>query len=322
VAANGTFAFLNVPAGDYTLIASRRQMEYQTRQSGGLGTTVSLPSPPASIGGGSGSGTVASATAGTGYSFRTAQGNQSFSGRASISVGARDVTDVVLPLKRLVTITGRVTYDFELPASPSGRGSSPVYAEPADGNAAWGMPTGRMATDPNDPSFVIEGLQPGPYTLRFLTLRGRLKSISWDGRDYTHRPLDASQGRDITDVIVTVTDKTTRVNGFAREQNQIATHGSVIFFPVESEQWTNYGFTPRRIVSSPIGGNGSFNAATLPPGTYFAIAVDEDLATAWQDPKFLAAAAPLATRVTIDWGDAKTIDLTVTQVPGFKGGGY
>jgi hypothetical protein len=49
---------------------------------------------------------------------------------------------------------------------------------------------------------------------------------------------------------------------------------------------------------------------------------DEDLATAWQDPKFLAAAAPLAARVTIEWSEAKTIDLNIVQVPGFKGGGH
>jgi hypothetical protein len=162
-------------------------------------------------------------------------------------------------------------YDFEPTATLAGRGGISVHAEPADGNAALGMPTGR--TSPNDPTFVIEGLQPGPYTLNLLSaLRGRLKSISWDGRDYTNRPFDASLGRDITGVIVTVTNKTTRISGFAREQNQVATHGAVIFFPAEPEQWTHYGFRPTRLLSSPIGSNGSFNATTLPPGTYLAVA--------------------------------------------------
>jgi len=321
VAQDGTFTFLSVPSGDYTIIANRQQMEFQTRN-----RTVSmddaLPNAPGALGGGAGGGGVPSASAGTTYSYRGSDGNRSYAGKLAIAVGARDLTDVVVPLKRLVTLTARLVYEFELPASPApGRGGGlPVYAEPADGSAALGMPTGR--TSPTEPTFLIEGLQPGQYTIRFVSLRaGRIKTITWDGKDYTNRPLDASTGRDITDVVVTVTDKTTRVNGYAREQNQMATHGSVIFFPAEPDQWTNYGFSPRRILSSPIGTNGAFSATTLPPGNYLAIAVDESLATAWQDPKFLAAAASLATRITVEWGDAKTVDLTVMQVPGFKGGG-
>jgi len=45
--------------------------------------------------------------------------------------------------------------------------------------------------------------------------------------------------------------------------------------------------------------------------------VDESLATAWQDPKFLAAAAPLATKVTLGWGDTQNLDLVAKLVPGF-----
>jgi hypothetical protein len=167
-------------------------------------------------------------------------------------------------------------------------------------------------------------LQPGLYTLRFLSLGsgGRIKSIVLDGRDYTHKPLDASVGHDLTGIVVTVTDKTTKLNGYVRDgQNQIATRGNVICFPVEREQWTGYGFSPRRILSATIGSNGAYTAGSLPAGTYLVIAVDDALATAWQDPKFLAAAAPVATTVTLEWGNAKTIDISIKSVPGFRGSG-
>jgi hypothetical protein len=239
-----------------------------------------------------------------------------------VTVGDHDLQGVVVPLKRAVSVSGKVVYELDKPPTGVVPTSFPVYAEPADGNAANGMPMGRMNPAAGEPTFTIDGLQPGLYTLRFISLGGggRVKSILWDGKDYTYKALDASAGHDLDGVVVTVTDKTTRLSGYVRDgQNQMATHGNVLLFPVESDQWSRYGFSPRRILSTAIASNGAYTAASLPAGNYFVIAVDETLATAWQDPKFLAAAAPLAARVTLEWSDAKTVDITIKDVPGFRG---
>jgi hypothetical protein len=170
-------------------------------------------------------------------------------------------------------------------------------------------------------AFAIDGLQPGLYTLRFASLGngGRLKSITMDGKDYTNRPIDASGGGDLTGIVVTVTDKAVKLGGSVRDtQGRLADHGAVIAFPVEPEQWSGYGFTPRRIVSTSVSTAGSYQHSSVMAGDYFLIAVNEALAAAWQDPKFLAAAALVATRVTLEWGDVKALDLTLQQVPGFS----
>ena len=44
------------------------------------------------------------------------------------------------------------------------------------------------------------------------------------------------------------------------------------------------------------------------------IAVDRSQIDAWTDAKFLAAAEPLATRVSLKWGEQKSVDLTVNTV--------
>jgi hypothetical protein len=59
---------------------------------------------------------------------------------------------------------------------------------------------------------------------------------------------------------------------------------------------------------------GGYQLRNLPAGEYLVIAVDLSRVNAWMDPKFLAAAAPLATRLSIAWGDKKAQDLTVTNV--------
>ncbi len=321
VGKDGVFTFLNVPSGEYTILAGRSQMEYQVRESGSSISYPALPTPPAAAGGSMGSGAVASGSASTQYSYRSSSGSQTHSGRVPISVGARDLTDVVVPLRRGVSITGKIVSEAPPAAAGSGRGPSgfPVYAEPADGSAALGMPSGRITTEGANQTFTIDGLQPGKYSLRFLALTGgRLKSISLDGKDITNVPIDTSAGQDITGIVVTTTDKTIKVTGYARDvQNQLMTHGNVIVFPAEQDQWTGYGFTPKRIVSATVVNNGSFTVNSLLPGNYLAIAVDESLASAWQDPKFLAAAASLATRFSIDWGGTASVDLTLRSVPGF-----
>jgi hypothetical protein len=320
VGASGAFTFLNVPAGDYTILASRSQMEYQAQRSVVLGPT--LPTPPAYVFGSSGGGVVPSGSTGTNYNYRQSTGPQTHSGRTSVTVGDRDLSGVVVPLSRGTTVSGRIVYEMTTPPPPeSSTFMLPVYAEPADGSTVLGMPSGRVKPNGAESTFAIDGLQAGLYTLRFVAVAngGRIKSIVMDGKDYTNRPFDASGGRDLTGVVVTVTDKSVKLAGSVRDaQGRLADHGAVMAFPVEPEQWRGYGFTPRRIASVSVTTAGSYQYPSLMAGDYFVIAVDEALATAWQDPKFLAAASSVATRVTLEWGDAKAIDLTLRPIPGFS----
>jgi hypothetical protein len=135
-----------------------------------------------------------------------------------------------------------------------------------------------------------------------------------DGEDYTFKPFDASTGRDF-DVVVTLTDKKTELTGSATDSHGALVPGAVVIaFPVERDQWSNYGLSPARLKGSPTTTSGTYRFQSLPPGDYYVAAVPPEQSTIWQDPAALAKLVPLATRVTLAWDGKKTQNLTVVKI--------
>jgi hypothetical protein len=189
-----------------------------------------------------------------------------------------------------------------------------VGADPANGDPTLGQTRVPVRPVGDSAEFNIVGLQSGQYLLRLAGGRA-LKSITWNGKDYTYTPFDTSEGRDIAGVVVTLTTAQTTLNGVVRDRaGQVQDNAAVIYFPVEQAQWTNFGIQPSRLRSVASSTTGSFTLQSLPAGDYFLIAVDADQIDAWKDPAFLAAAARQATRISIDWGETKTQDLVLQQV--------
>jgi len=141
-----------------------------------------------------------------------------------------------------------------------------------------------------------------------------VKSIVWNGEDYTHRSFDTSGGHDFSDVVVTVTTNRTRLSGAIHDpQGRVVQRAAVIVFPTDATRWRDYGLETNEIIGvRPRAGE--YTTTQLPAGEYYAIAVDFDDLDSWQDPKYLEAAASLATRVSIGWGETKTLDLTLKAV--------
>ncbi len=114
---------------------------------------------------------------------------------------------------------------------------------------------------------------------------------------------------------MTFTDKSIVVTGRARDdRGQGMPEIGIIVFPVERDQWTAFGFSPKRIKSIQATNVGSFRFQSLPAGDYFFIAVPAVQVNAWLEPGFLEAASAQATRVHLDWGAVATQDLTVKTI--------
>jgi hypothetical protein len=193
-----------------------------------------------------------------------------------------------------------------------------ITVEPADGDTSLGVTeTGIIqTTDPNRASFSFGGLRHGGYVLRVYnrTDRAMIKSITISGQDFTHRPIDPAALPPDAEVVVTITDALPEIVGVVRAIDTPRSPSAVIAFPTEPSQWTRYGFTPTRIKTIAVGPDGAFRLRGLPAGEYCVVAVPVSQIDAWHDPAFLAKAASVATRVTVNWGEAKQVNPPLARI--------
>jgi hypothetical protein len=263
-----------------------------------------------------GGGLVRSATADTWYSHNNASGSHEYAGRLAVSVGDRDVNGVVVPLRRAVTMTGRVVLEGFTPDPALRAVPTTIQAEPAYGNATLGIPSVWVSSG-DRAEFRLTGLMAGEYALSVSPPEGHVKSIVWAGRDYAGRAFDAGGGQDFNDVVITLTKAEARISGAVRDaQGRSAAGAHVLAFPADPALRMGYGFTPRRFASRRASSAAAFSIGPLPAGDYFVVALSEPPGDRALDPSFLEAAARSATRVSVVWGQTTRTSLVVTSVRG------
>jgi hypothetical protein len=303
VARDGTFSFLNVPEGSYALLAQASVMDFTSGNA-----SIRLADAPGFPGGGIAVGSMDGAP-GLGFLTRSGQASP-YWGRTSVHVGSADLGDVVVPLRPAVKVSGRIVF-AEGTAPPPG--PLMLTAQPANGDPTLGQPRG--STQRNDPTFefTIQNLLGGRYLLVSDQFSYPAVSVIWEGKDVATSGFDGSLGRDFDDVVVTVTDKTTEIAGTVVGLRGRA-HAAVIAFPVDQARWTDFGWSPSWFRTARARSEGSFQLQYLPAGEYFLVAVDAEHVNAWTDRSFLERAAPLASRVSLKWGEKKTQTLTLVTM--------
>ena len=309
VAADGTFVFANVPSGTYVI---------RTTPTVGDATFGSAPAPPFP--------SFFNAANGLGqpdglsliFRFReedVIEGGvtvrrpiDAYWGEAQVTISEREISDIsaVVNLHRAVKLSGTNSADGEGPSSRT------IAAEPADGNPARGRP---LAQADAAGRFVLDGLLPGQYFIR--TPTATVKSIMWMGRDYADGPFEIIQGSDLDNVEIVTTGKSGLVRGVvAAADGSPYPRAIVVYFPTESRGWQDYGIVSPRLGRVLTSSSAGYRIPGLPAGEYFIVAVDvEDTRTGpWQAPAFLRAAAPLATRVRLGWGEERVVALRIQPV--------
>lgn len=313
LAADGTFTFLNVPAGRYIVDVPLMVSEYQA--SVPFITNGMQMAPPGMNFGGV-SNTVDSGPLGATFMTRHYGDRARYWGRVAVTIGSTTRTNVVLPLVRAGSITGRMIAERD-PARPAEAGPSfmAVTAEPADGRASLGMV--QPSTRPNaaDGQFQITELAGGRYVLRGVAGAGWvIKSVTWRGADVTDTGFDASSGGDFSGVVVTFTRRAPILMGIVRNARmEPLTDATVVAFPTDRAQWVDYGMTPWRIKSIAVSNGGAFRFANLPAGDYYVAAVPGSDPSVWIAPDFFTTMAARAARVRLDWGEERSQDLQVVE---------
>jgi hypothetical protein len=333
---DGRFAFAHVPDGSYTIVASPSEGGYVLVPPG-----APEPSVPA-LAASTSRTLVATAPTATWLAV-TSRSATPYWIRAPLTVAGRDVTDLVVPAQRGATIRGRVVAEdsvgvrsmapvvmmteglavrgsrtaddaiARLQETIARRVSLDVIAEPADGDPRLGLARTKVSGTDSLADFAIDGLLPGEYLLR--TPSAGVKSVRWNGRDYTDTPLPVSAGQDVTGVEIVIDRIPPTTGGTVRDaQYRDVLDATVLTFPVDRSRWRRTGLDPIAMKSTPVGRGGAYRFLALPAGEYYFVAIAGQLTSNWQDHAFLERAAGVATRATLEWGQVRLPDLVVVEL--------
>lgn len=313
VSPSGAFTFLGVPSGSYTIDAGLNVTHFSAV---GMRSVPPTPGMSRQL---SGVASVASAPDGVGIAMMRKDVVDREWAELAIDVGTDDVTNLRVVLRPSVTVSGEVVWDGP-PATYLNRASGQTYPaipsirlEPAEGDARLFPTFTGVSGPPATQQFSLTGLRAAEYVIRPSVYPGTtVVRIVANGQDVTTRTIDTSSG-DISGVVVTMTAKATTISGTVRDVMAPGQQASVVAFPVDTRQWSRYGFTPLTIKSTSFLGQ-KFTLTGLPPGDYFVVVVHAAFGGEWRDPAWLDAASRVATRLTLKWEEPVTIDLSLSRV--------
>jgi hypothetical protein len=267
---DGTFAFVNVAQGDYVVQATRLEL------------------PRAPLAG----------------SLNPLEGLE-FAAQF-LTVGAHDVEPLRLRTARGTVMEGKIVLDSQLPHDPYDR--MQIEAHPVDHDLAP-----RRAADGASARVVNGRFRiPALFGARRFALSGMpegwfLKSVTIDGIDVTERAIDfgvGAGGAVTAEVMLSANGGSIagRVTG-----RSAAAGPFVVVFPEDREKWFERSRFVKIVRASR---DGSFRAASLPPGDYYVTAI----ATADEPtpvPEVLERLLPHASQVTLDEGAEQRVDVSL-----------
>jgi hypothetical protein len=229
-----------------------------------------------------------------------------------VTVGTEDVSGLTVEVRAPLRVEGRVELRGAAGLLPSPRNVIVTFeastGEPRRFSAEVRAGTSTFSTRAAAGRYIVRPGMLGPISGAAV-----VESVTLAGKDVTDRAFDLLA--DTTSLVVTFTDRLSKVSGMVKDGRGAASPtAAVLVFPVDRERWTGYGTSPRTLASAPTSEDGSYTFRHLPPGEYYAVAVGDDDAVDWQNPRTLETLAIQATRLTVEAGAPKTLDLSVKTI--------
>jgi hypothetical protein len=230
----------------------------------------------------------------------------------TIEVGGDDMTGLSIPAAAGIRVSGRVVFDGQAPPPTAQQLSRPLVimqtAEAVQPYYLTGRATeaGAFETVEVPPAtFYLFAQPPEPWSLR---------SAMFRGQDITDSPIAIGSDSldDVTDVVVTFTDKAPLLIGTVRDERSIGVPARVVAFPVDRRYWADPR-TNRRSQLATADTTGVYRFARLPAGEYFVSVLESLSLDEWNDPVHLQTLSGSAPRVTLTEGLTSTVDLRIAD---------
>ena len=229
---------------------------------------------------------------------------------ASVSVAGEDISGMVVVGTRGAKASGTISYEGGM--KPEGATGIRVTAPSADMESGPMVMLSGASNVKENGAFDVDGLV-GTRLFRAANLpKGWfLKRITLNGEDVTDKGVEFKAGEDVSGIDIELTNRSTTINGTVTDdRGQPLKDYTVVIFPEDQTKWA----LPmnRWTASARPDQEGRFRFSNLPPGAYHAIALEYVPSGEWTDPEWLARAAKKATRVTLDEGASKSLDLKLS----------
>ena len=247
------------------------------------------------------------------YSLRAQQmGNPAESevALARFTVAADDITGLQLVTAKPVAARGRVLVD------PAAAASLPPRVLVSASPAQMMMPMmGPMAPGAvqDDMTFELKS-PPGQYRLNLqpVGMGWAIRAVRLNGTDVTDG-FEVKANEEINGLEVELTNKLTTITGLVTNaRGETQKDYSTIVFAQDSTRWG--GNTRYQSMGRPDQ-DGRFKVTGLPPGEYYIIALDRLDTGEATDPEFLERIRTKASRLSLNEGETKTVDLKLSTAP-------
>jgi Carboxypeptidase regulatory-like domain len=242
------------------------------------------------------------------YVLQTQGGNgpESESAATEITLGGDDVTGIRLVAGKPSIAIGRVIVDAGAAGSlqPS---TIRLMMQPVVSDMPMFNMTGPSALN-DDLTFELK-TRPGKMRVQ---LAGQpagwsIRAVRYRGQDITDSGFEFRANENVSDLEVELTNRETTLSGLVTNDRGAAVKDyAVIVFPRDRDKWSA---GMRYLKTSRPDQDGRFKVSGLPPGDYYAIALDYVDSGEWTEPEFLERVRSNANEVSLNEGETKSLDL-------------
>jgi hypothetical protein len=151
--------------------------------------------------------------------------------------------------------------------------------------------------------------RPGKMRIQFAgqSTGWSIRAVRYRGQDITDAGFEFRANENITDLEVELTNRETNLSGLVTNDRGAAVKDyAVVVFPQDREKWT---VGVRYLKTGRPDQDGRFKVSGLPPGDYYAIALDYVDSSEWTEPEYLDRIRSRATDVSLNEGETKSVDL-------------